>query len=94
MTGSAIKNIREGLGLNAHAFAEIIGVHVSTLYRWEAQAEREARMELLQARILEALARQLKAKKIEQEKLGEDLKKALMVGGALAALYILLGKVK
>jgi transcriptional regulator with XRE-family HTH domain len=94
MRGYEVKQLREGLGLNAYAFAEILGVHVSTLYRWE-QARGQVNMDLLQARILERLAEQLQVKKeAEQKQLGEDLKNALLVGGALVALALLLSKIK
>lgn len=90
MNGPSIRSLREGLGLNVHGFAEILGVHVSTLYRWEASRGNVA-MDPLQGRILDQLAVKLQAKQIEERRqLGEQIKRLLLVGGALVALGFLI----
>lgn len=92
MTGHGIKALREALGLEPYVFAKLLGVHVSTLYRWE-QVHGDVRIDPLQAEILEKLRVNLSEKKrAEQKKLGDDLLKALLLGGALVALAVLLNE--
>jgi transcriptional regulator with XRE-family HTH domain len=93
MTGPGIKALREALGLDPYVFAKLLGVHVSTLYRWE-QSRNEVRIDPLQAEILERLRVTLAQKKrAEQKKLGDDILKALLVGGALVGLAALLAQI-
>jgi transcriptional regulator with XRE-family HTH domain len=95
MNGLSVRKLREALGLNAHAFADILGVAVSTLYRWESAGGGNIRAEPLQLRILEALSRKVADQKAAQRRaLAEATKNALIVGGALVALAILLDAIK
>jgi transcriptional regulator with XRE-family HTH domain len=54
MTGGAVKRIRTRLGLDPFVFATMLGVHVSSVYRWE-QAE-NPRVDPLQRAILAGLS--------------------------------------
>jgi len=93
MAGPGIKVLREALGLDPYVFAKILGVHVSTLYRWE-QTRGEVRIDPLHADILEKLHATLAAKKrAEQKQLGDAVLKALLVGGALVGLAFLLNEI-
>jgi DNA-binding XRE family transcriptional regulator len=88
MTGNAIKDLRTELGMTSSAFAQLLGVNPSTLYRWEAEGEKEAKTDPNAARILAAIQQARGAKG------GEDLKAtlggALLLGGGLFALFKLL----
>ncbi len=86
MTGRQIKGLRKLLGLERYAFAETLGVALSTLYRWE-NSRKVVKMDPLQAKILGRLA-QTPRKKFKQ--LGSDITNALIVGGNLAALVVLI----
>jgi transcriptional regulator with XRE-family HTH domain len=93
MTGSGIKRLREALGLDPYVFAKLLGVHVSTSYRWE-QSRGEVRMDPLQAEILEKLRQKLATKeRAQQKQLGDEVLKAVLVGGALVGLALLLREI-
>lgn len=93
MTGPGIKTLREALGLDPYVFAKILGVHVSTLYRWE-QSRGDVRIDPLQADILEKLRAKLATKKrAEQKQFGDEVLKAVLVGGALVGLAVLLTEI-
>jgi transcriptional regulator with XRE-family HTH domain len=93
MAGPGIKYLREALGLDPYVFAKILGVHVSTLYRWE-QTRGEVRIDPLQADILEKLRANLAVKKrAEQKQMGEAALQAVLVGGALVGLAFLLNEI-
>lgn len=90
MVGSTIRSLRESLGHEPYVFAKVLGVHVSTLYRWE-QTDSEVRMGPLQANILEQLQQLLAKKRAKETKeLGQAVLKAFLVGGTLAGLACLL----
>ena len=90
MRGNDVSRLRDTLGLDAFAFAKILGVHVSTLYRWE-QVQGDVSMDPLQRDILEQLAKALRAKRAAQKReVGNQVLAALLAGGALGALAVLL----
>jgi transcriptional regulator with XRE-family HTH domain len=94
MTGSQLRRLRESLGMNAFAFAEVLGVHVSSLYRWEASQNQQLRMDPLQAQIVEQLGARLRQQSAQQRKdTGEQIVKALLAGGALVALAFMLNEI-
>lgn len=87
MTGTEVARIRKRLGLDPFAFAAVIGVHVSTIYRWEGSAA--PKFDPLQREILTGLH----AKKISTKEgiaLGDQVRNGLIAGGTLHALHILL----
>jgi transcriptional regulator with XRE-family HTH domain len=74
------------MGLNQVQFAELLGVAASTVSRWE----RLARIDPMQARILEAIVI-LEARDAETwEQTCAELRQALLIRGGLFALYRLL----
>lgn len=91
--GSEVKNIRSTLGLNASQFATVLGVHASTVHRWEAQGEGTWEVDGVPANVLIALRERLRnddrAAK-QASGLGNEIVAALGVGGALVGLAILL----
>jgi hypothetical protein len=93
MKGPDIKSLREALGLEPYVFAKVLGVHVSTLYRWE-QTRTEVRIDPLQAQILDRLRVNLGSKRqAERRQLGDAVLKGLLIGGALFGLAILLKEI-
>lgn len=90
MTGSEVRRLREGLGLDVFAFAKTLGVHGSTLYRWE-QTKGPLKIDPLQGEILDKLAQRARDQGPDQKKaLGDAIVKGLIVGGALLGLVALL----
>lgn len=93
MTGPEIRRLRRGIELEPFAFAKVLGVHPSTLYRWE-QTAGQVRMDPLQREILDKLAERLRAApKSEKRELGDAVLKALLAGGVLLGLGALIGKI-
>lgn len=100
MRFSEILSIRSALGLDAFAFSAILGVSVSTVYRWESLAKvrggvrkgrgAEAPIHRLQSDLLTALRRTLAATPGIGRDLGQRISKALLAGGSLAGLRVLL----
>jgi DNA-binding XRE family transcriptional regulator len=85
MTGSDVKQVREAMGLDPFAFAETIGVHVSSVYRWEAA--KEPSIDRLQEQIIIWLSKYVK-RKDEMSDLGASVRGALLGGeGTLGALH-------
>lgn len=86
-SGNQVRHLREQLGLTQQQFASLLGVHSTTLYRWEASGLVALRIEPFQLQILRALQQQIER---PGNDLAEALGKALLVGGGLLALYVLL----
>lgn len=87
MTGSAVKALRTRLGLEPFAFAAVLGVHVSSVYRWETAES--PHIDPLQREILLGLAER-KISKAEGADLGKAVRDALVAGGNLRGLAVLL----
>lgn len=93
MTGAQIRRLRRALGLEAIAFAKVLGVHPSTLYRWE-QSSGQVRMDPLQGEILAKLDERLrKIPREEKKAVGDHVLKALLAGGMLMGLAALVAKI-
>lgn len=91
MKGNDVQSLRSALGLDPTHFAQLLGIHPSTLYRWEAAKDTEIRVEPFQQQILAVLQRRVGlAPKGEVEDLGDVILKGLLVGGAMFGLYKLL----
>jgi transcriptional regulator with XRE-family HTH domain len=91
MTGIEVKELRRQLDMQPHGLAEMLGLHVATIYRWESHGRKVIRMEPLQQRLLEALKERLhhaSAKRIRDAR--GEIRKKLLVGGALPALGVVL----
>lgn len=87
-TGNAIRGLREALGMKSEQFAGLLGVHPSSLYRWEAKGDEAVRLDPMQLRILTVLRDELNRKPPEaRTEWGEALLSALLVGGGLFALF-------
>lgn len=90
MRGPEEKPIRDALGLDPYQMAMILGVSVSTIYRWETSAGRSGTISGLQADLLTGLKSVLVRAKWDGGDLGQKIKKALAGGGSLAALRVAL----
>ena len=94
MTGSQISFVRTRLGLDPFAFAAVLGVHVSSIYRWEKEGGSAPRIDPLQLSIIDGLHKRLKQSAFKPKAVGEDLgvrvKNALVSGGSLAGLFAVL----
>jgi len=84
MTGGAVRQLRMLLGLNPAHFAQLIGVHPSTLYRWEAAGDGALKIEPFQLQILAVMGRHGDAA------LGETILQGLLYGGPMLGLFKLL----
>lgn len=94
MTGHDIKRLRERIGLTAQQFADIFGVHQSTVYRWESAARSLVEIEPLQEKLLLCLGDITRGRTdAELSALYGSLEIALRLGGPLRAIYELLGMV-
>ena len=91
LNGRELRELREAIGLHRQAFAELLGVALSTVYRWESAGDHPARMEPGVQRLLEAarVFRELTAR----GRSNVDLPRAIAIGGGLFGLYVMLAAV-
>lgn len=104
MTGTDISRLRRGIGVDHVRFADLLGVSASTVYRWEAAGDGPARLEPGAMRLLQALQtyheRQVAKRSADERQAqkaaapaasaGDELAKAIAIGGGLFALFKLL----
>lgn len=91
MHGTDITRLRQALGLDASHFAQLIGVHPSTIYRWEAMGDAPIKIEPFQMQLLAVLTRQVNAVEAASSKaLGDAILQGILVGGATFGLFKLL----
>ena len=94
MTGAEIQWVRTSLGADFIRFAQLVGVHPTTAYRWEAQERlhEQAKVEPFQLQILTVLKQQLEARRTNEERaqFAENVLAGLLIGGSLLALFRLL----
>ena len=55
ISARTIRAVRKKLDLNSFAFAAIMGVHTSTVYRWEKSRSATVSVDMLQAEVLTRL---------------------------------------
>ena len=92
MTGSEIRQTRVSLGLTASRFATVLGVHPSTVHRWESAGQATVPVEGIPLNVLLALQQRVAhTPSKEASDLGRRVAEALLVGGALAGLVLLIG---
>ncbi len=92
MTGDDVRRLREQLGMSVPHFAQLLGVHIATAYRWETMQRIEIALDPLHASLMSQLQRSASARrrKAEQEAWGRDLVASVLLGGTLAGLALLL----
>lgn len=93
MTGRQIRSIRDQLDIDPFAFAAVLGVHVSTVYRWEGKWKGgrgenvSASIDMIQRQVLEAIDAYFKrCDPIAPRELGVKITNGLVRGGNLFAL--------
>ena len=86
-----IRRTRQALGLSSSQFAHVLGVHPTTLSRWENSQRSAAKVEGMASAVLTALDRRLATKSATTVagKKGQEVSDALVVGGIVLALAIL-----
>lgn len=89
VTGTKVKELREALHLTHSHFSQVLGVHVGTVYRWEAAGERAVRIEPFQLQVLAVIQAQVKATGATGD-LGGTILQALLTRGPLFGLFKLL----
>jgi transcriptional regulator with XRE-family HTH domain len=87
-TGDQVRAIRDALGLTGTEFATILGVHQSTIYRWEG-ASAAVPVEQLQAQLLSVLQVAINDGR-DMPMFAEKLRAAMVQGNGLHALLVLL----
>ena len=93
LPGQDVRAIREALGLTAIQFATVLGVHPSSVHRWESAAQRPVEIEGVAWNVLTALRQRVLAEKLSKQKAaeqGQRISNELAMSGALAALALLL----
>jgi transcriptional regulator with XRE-family HTH domain len=90
MPGRRVREIRESLGINSAEFAAVLAVHPGTVHRWEG-ASADVTIDGIAANVLAALDKKLRTDEEKKvSKVGSEVKEALLVGGALLALGLLI----
>lgn len=91
MTGHQFKRLRERIDVDPFAMAAVLGVHVSTVYRWEATAK-SLSMDPLSDKIVTALSERVGERRDAgfEAKVKRAVVNGLMKGGTLHALKDLL----
>jgi hypothetical protein len=93
MKGREIRESREWLLLGRPTFAAVLGVHLTTLVRWEDAGEETARVDPLQTRILEALRSYLQSQtSASRQEIGLRATADLARHGPLRALVRLMAR--
>lgn len=92
MTGQDILRIRCELGLNPLQLSQVLGVHPSTIYRWESAGSGPVRVDQMQFQILTALDREIDSRKTAEARrqLADSITNGLIFGGGLFALFQIL----
>jgi hypothetical protein len=94
MNGNDVRTIRSRFGMTAEKFAQVVGVHIVTVFRWEAAGPAELPLEPRQLQILSLMRQQLEQKKRnETSELGKTIVGGVIAGGGLAGLFYLLREV-
>tara|TARA_B100000678_G_scaffold232345_1_gene201215 strand:+ start:955 stop:1212 length:258 start_codon:yes stop_codon:yes gene_type:complete len=77
--------------MSAEAFADLIGVHYTTVYRWERYGPQQPNIDPHQMRILLTLQKEVNKREDSQaEAFGKGIATAILTGGSLFGLYKLL----
>ncbi len=94
MTGTDIRRLRELLGMQVPQFAQLFGVHVATAYRWEAAEAKPVTLDPLHAALFARLQQSVDSRPAQTDRAdwGKQLLTAVLIGGTLAGLAILLAE--
>lgn len=91
LQGARVRQIRESLGMTVPQFSSVIAVHPGTVHRWESAGALPVTIDGVAANVLAALDQRLHSgQEFKPNQVGEDVVKALLIGGALVALGLLI----
>jgi len=93
ITGEEVRSIRAALGLSVADFATVLSVHPSSVHRWEAAGRQPSPIEGVARPVLTVLGPRVLANeksKREAAQAGKEVASALITGGLLVALLVLL----
>jgi transcriptional regulator with XRE-family HTH domain len=93
LPGQDVSRVREALGLSVAEFSTVLGVHPSSVHRWEAAGKTEVPIEGVAWPVVSALRFRMNddgAARRNAAKAGEAVAAALITGGILIALGLLL----
>lgn len=93
LLGIEIRGVRRALDLSVSRFATVLGVHPSTVFRWEAAGDGQVSVEGVPWNVLTALRQRLLDEGLDQEEVrakGREVSQALVIGGVLLALGLLI----
>ena len=92
MSGDEIRKLREALGMTVAQFAQLMGVHATTAYRWET-AKGTVTLDPLHASLLMRLKQTMDSKtRSDRAKWAKALMAGVLLGGTLTGLAILLAE--
>jgi transcriptional regulator with XRE-family HTH domain len=89
-TGIEIRRIRELLGWTVEQFATLMGVALSTAYRWEGYGAESLQLDPLQLKLLARVEQIADEKETARKAKARSITNAILLGGTLAALGALL----
>ncbi len=97
LTGHRVRHIRDALGMTVPQFSTVIAVHPGTVHRWEAAGDGEVPIDGVAASVLAALDQKVRrnggpSADFNPEDVGQQVIQALIVGGALLALGLLIAE--
>jgi hypothetical protein len=90
MTGSEVTKIRLWLALEPPMFAQLLGVHSSSVYRWEASEHRACRIDPLRLQLLALIDAISDDDPFVRTYLARQVRGQLLVSGTLGGLRVLL----
>lgn len=93
LPGDDVRRIRNALGLSVIQFATVLGVHPSTVHRWEAAKKSPVPIEGVAWTVMSALRERVLVERAARAKViqaGQDVSSKLAAGGVLLALAALL----
>src|SRR5689334_15879221 len=92
--GHEVRAIREALGLPVVQFATVLGVHPSSVHRWEGAGAQAVPIEGVALTVISALRQRVlqgrRADRVRAAKTGQQVSDQLALGGVLLALTVLL----
>jgi hypothetical protein len=93
LQGARVRQIRESLGMTVPQFSSVIAVHPGTVHRWESAGALPVTIDGVAANVLAALDQKLNSgQQFQPNQVGDEVVRALLVGGALVALGLLIAE--
>jgi transcriptional regulator with XRE-family HTH domain len=90
VTGDEIQHVREAYGMSMRQLAQLLGVNVVTISRWEGHGPAASKSEGVQAGILRLMHGSVSQPRYCAD-IGKKVTEAMLVRGNLYGLWLLLG---